>query len=121
MGNCCAKDDSISKPDQHLEVENKLGRKSRLGKGEIEEENIRFSEYRSTIIKYDEDLYSEFSSDYSDDELDTDWEHYGQDLTFERRGRAKPMFKEEILNKMIKKCKFKVQRLANKMGGFRIK
>lgn len=106
---------------QNEDVEKKLGRRSGFAEGVIDQDNLRFSERRSSLHVFDEDLYSDFSEEYTDDSLETDWEHYGQDVTFDRKGKAKPMFNKIVLEKVCKKCSFKVQKILEIKGGFKIK
>ena len=116
--NCC----SNSKENREINVQRKLTQKHK-GAENIKEEDLLFKDEEIVTQGIDCDLYSDFSSTKGDSESEeeTDWEIYEKDLTLERKGEAKNMFKKEIIKETLEHAPKELRKVYKQYGQVKVK
>ena len=112
--NCC----SNSKEKKEINVQRKITSKHK-GAATINNEDLLFKEEEIVAQGIDYDLYSDFSSTHDDSEEseeETDWESYEKDVTFNRKGSSKSMFKEEIISEILEHASKELRKIYKQRG-----
>ena len=122
MGNWWAESDQ-----NNSDTFRKMGPKSnKKGSTIIEQDELVFNIENSSIHEIQGDLYSDFSENENniEDELqwdDTDWEYYDKDLTIERKGKWKNMFKEHIYDIVLNQVRPEILDIFHMKGPLKVK
>jgi hypothetical protein len=100
--------------------------KSKHCAGVIEQDDLAFNLDNTTTEEIQCDLYSEFSDHETNTEADsnnddTDWENYEEDLTIDRKGKSKNMFKDKIYEIALANAPADLKEAFEFKGPFKVK
>lgn len=121
--NCCSQEGE----KKEITTRSKSGLRARNGVGTAKtDDNLMFGIEHTLAQDISGSLYSDFEEDPEDstgdtEDEETDWESYEKDVTFSRKGKALPMFKEHIVEEAIKHASDELRNVYKQYGPLRIK
>ena len=120
--NWCSPTETIN----HADTNRKIQPKAKHGAENLEPDELLFNEENITTDVIESDLYSEFSenmedTDNNEDGEETDWDNYANDVTFDRKGVTKNMFKQELIDEALELASDELKKLWLEKGPLQIK